>query len=156
MDVRKGLGARGEGLGNCRSTPTPLDYLRALGPQKKTKCYDALQRENALGSLRLLPRSPHPATRIPHAVRRTPTPMSETLHTIANDLRYALRQIRRGPALATAAILCFALGIGANTSIFTVVNGVLFRPLPFADPDRLVTVLASFLPARLASRIDPK
>lgn len=56
------------------------------------------------------------------------------------DIRYALRQTRRNASLSVAAILCFALGIGANTSIFSVVNGVLFRPLPFPEADRLVLV----------------
>jgi putative ABC transport system permease protein len=52
----------------------------------------------------------------------------------------ALRQLRRTPALSIAAILCFALGIGANTSIFSVVDAVMFRPLPFPNADRLVLV----------------
>jgi putative ABC transport system permease protein len=71
--------------------------------------------------------------------------MTERLHLIAADLRYAARQIVRAPSLSIAAILCFALGIGANTSIFSVVDAVLFRPLPFADPDQLV-VLGEELP----------
>jgi predicted permease len=54
------------------------------------------------------------------------------------DVRYALRQLRRQPLVAAAAVCTLALGIGANTSIFTVVNGVLLRPLPFEDADRLV------------------
>src|SRR6266581_2182372 len=64
----------------------------------------------------------------------------ELTHRAATDIRYALRQLRRNASLSVAAILCLALGIGANTSIFSVVNGVLFRPLPFADADRLVLV----------------
>ncbi len=52
----------------------------------------------------------------------------------------AFRQLRRNPGFATAAILTLALGLGANTAIFSVVNGVLFRPLPFHHPDRLVMV----------------
>ena len=60
--------------------------------------------------------------------------------SLARDLRYALRLIRRRPAVAAAAILTFALGIGANTAIFTVVNAVLFKPLPYASSDRLMFV----------------
>ena len=66
--------------------------------------------------------------------------MTDFFHAAATDLRLALRQLRRVPSLAVAAILCFALGIGANTSIFSVVDAVLFRPLPFPEADRLVLV----------------
>ena len=66
--------------------------------------------------------------------------MLDVVHTISADFRYAFRQLRRNTALSVAAILCFALGIGANTSIFSVVDAVLFRPLPFREPDRLVLV----------------
>jgi putative ABC transport system permease protein len=59
-------------------------------------------------------------------------------------LRYAVRSLLRSPGFALAAILCLALGIGANTAIFTVVDAVLFRPLPFKDPQRLVRVYTEF------------
>lgn len=60
------------------------------------------------------------------------------------DLRYAFRALRNNPALATVALVCLALGIGANTAIFTVVNAVVLRPLPFEDPERLVRVYTEF------------
>lgn len=60
------------------------------------------------------------------------------LEELTGDSRYALRTLRRGPVLAGAAILTLALGVGANTAIFSAVNAVILQPLPFAQPSRLV------------------
>ena len=57
-----------------------------------------------------------------------------------SDLRFSLRTLRRNPAFSAAAIVVLALGIGANTAIFSVVNAVLLRPLPFEDPSRIMQV----------------
>src|ERR1017187_8738414 len=56
------------------------------------------------------------------------------------DLRFALRQLQKTPGLALLAILTLALGVGANTAIFTVIENVLLRPLPYANPDRLIFI----------------
>jgi putative ABC transport system permease protein len=61
-------------------------------------------------------------------------------HDLASDVRYAARQLRRTPSFATAAILTLAIGIGANSAIFSVVNAVVLRPLPFHQPSSLVAV----------------
>lgn len=67
--------------------------------------------------------------------------------SLVRDLRYGLKVLARRPLLTGAAIVCLALGIGANTVVFSLVNGILLRPLPYAEPDRIVMVWNQFLRA---------
>jgi len=66
------------------------------------------------------------------------------LESIGADIRYGARLLRRRPGLAALAIVTLSLGIGANTAIFTLLNAILLRPLPYDDPDRLVVLFDRF------------
>src|SRR5438270_13685268 len=57
-----------------------------------------------------------------------------------NDLKFAFRQLLKNPGFAAVATLTLALGIGANTAIFSIISGVLLKPLPYSEPDRLMTL----------------
>jgi putative ABC transport system permease protein len=113
--------ARGAGANDEEAVERALAEMRGGGDLA-----GALRRAD-----RRRPRAPLP----PPAGRR-----SHPLADLVQDLRYALRLLAREPAFTVTALLTLALGIGATTAVFSVVDAVLVRPIPFTDPDRLVLV----------------
>lgn len=100
-------------------------------------CAVAALRESPLGSV------PQPRTRGPEVRPHNEAPGGGSFIGVVGDLRFAWRQWRRSPSFAAVAILTLGLGAGAATAIFSIVDTVLLRPLPFREPDQLVTIWES-------------
>src|SRR3984885_508188 len=86
---------------------------------------------------------------------RDQRPIAAAFDDLAQDLRYAFRTLRKNPGFTLVAILTLALGIGANTAVFSVIDSVILRPLPFAHSDRLVWVNGKFPLSDLADVSPP-
>src|SRR5436305_12872077 len=67
------------------------------------------------------------------------------METLLRDLRFALRMLRRNPGFTAAAVLCLALSLGANTAVFSMLNAVLLRGLPYQEPERIMMIWNQFL-----------
>src|SRR5205807_8367752 len=70
----------------------------------------------------------------------------QMLEELLQDLRYGIRTLRKNPAFSVVAVVALALGIGANTAMFSVAYGILLRPLPYADADRVAMVYLNYSP----------
>lgn len=118
-----------------------LDTYRDAGRVRRALAFAALIVEAVAGAIAAHRSEIRRARRgAPGSTRGGPIAPGHVWHDIRHDVRRAFRGFRRSPAFALTTIATIAIGVGATTAIFTVVNGVLLRPLPYRDGDRLANI----------------
>src|SRR5262245_20822929 len=149
-----------EGLPAVRDQPRWRRYLRFWGPNIEADIDDELRFHLEMRERDFLDAGLSPAAAREEAVARFGDPekvrswlrrhdtrrlrmerRSEILSELAQDIRYGIRRLRLSPGFTAAVVLVLALGIGATTAIFSVLDAALLRPLPYPEPERLVAVI---------------